>query len=248
MSALVLRCHRDIKLSGSRKCLKEFPHTSLSEQRDVHALSHRALGWWPGCSELPQKTSEEASSSGAKSDLCGGQTGTQGRARVLAHTEAEQRFCLCWSHGFLRSKKLIMKMIFFCTGLLAGLWEFPCVPQEDKNGNIKEKKVLCSEINRILGTSLTHSLLQYVGEVILTSLSWTHCHAHELMIHHCHLQVVHIFSHIHQTYIVHTLCLNDAGSRSENMQWLTRSALQDAAVSTGVKKVSILSVRVSAHG
>lgn len=32
------------------------------------------------------------------------------------------------------------------------------------------------------------------------------------------------------------------------MQWLSRSALQDAAVSTGVKKVSLLSERVSHHG
>ncbi|CAG01442.1 unnamed protein product, partial [Tetraodon nigroviridis] len=98
-------------------------------------------------------------------------------------------------------------------GLLAGLWEFPCVPHEHKNDNVEEKKVLCAEINRILGASLTHSLLQYVGEV------------------------VHIFSHIHQTYVVHTLCLNDSGWQSEKVQWLTRSALQDAAVSTGMKKV-----------
>lgn len=65
------------------------------------------------------------------------------------------------------------------------------------------------------------------------------------MRHRCCLQVVHIFSHIHQTYIVYTLRLKDAGSHSENMQWLTRSALQEAAVSTGVKKVS---ERVSVHG
>lgn len=65
----------------------------------------------------------------------------------------------------------MMKIFFFCTGLLAGLWEFPCVPLEDRNGRVEEKKVLCAEINRILGTSLTPSLLQYVGEVILTSPS-----------------------------------------------------------------------------
>ncbi|XP_056895213.1 adenine DNA glycosylase isoform X1 [Takifugu flavidus] len=97
-------------------------------------------------------------------------------------------------------------------GLLAGLWEFPCINHEEKNA-VEEKKVLCAEINRILGTSLTHGLLQYVGEV------------------------VHIFSHIHQTYVVHTLRLKDAVSQSENMQWLTPSALQEAAVSTGVKKI-----------
>lgn len=56
------------------------------------------------------------------------------------------------------------------------------------------------------------------------------------------LQVVHIFSHIHQTYVVHSVCLKDADThtQTENAQWLTRSALQEAAVSTGVKKVFIL--------
>lgn len=55
------------------------------------------------------------------------------------------------------------------------------------------------------------------------------------------LQVVHNFSHIHQTYTVHSLHLKDADTRacSENVQWLTRSALQEAAVSTAVKKVFI---------
>lgn len=55
-------------------------------------------------------------------------------------------------------------------------------------------------------------------------------------------QVVHIFSHIHQTYVVHSVRLKDAGTqtRAENARWLTRSALQEAAVSTGVKKVFIV--------
>lgn len=61
----------------------------------------------------------------------------------------------------------------------------------------------------------------------------------------CFRQVVHIFSHIHQTYVVHTLCLEDAGGPSESAQWLTRSALQEAAVSTGVKKVPYMSERLS---
>lgn len=67
------------------------------------------------------------------------------------------------------------------------------------------------------------------------------------MTHRCPWQVVHIFSHIHQTYVVHTLCLEDAVSQSENRQWLTQSAIQEAAVSTGVKKVSKLFERVSVH-
>lgn len=75
---------------------KNCPHRSISEQRDMHALSFRTLGRQTGCSELPQKTGEEASSSRAKSDLCGDPTGGGGRAWVPAHTKAKQRLCLLW--------------------------------------------------------------------------------------------------------------------------------------------------------
>uniref|UniRef100_A0A3B4FHC7 Adenine DNA glycosylase n=1 Tax=Pundamilia nyererei TaxID=303518 RepID=A0A3B4FHC7_9CICH len=100
-------------------------------------------------------------------------------------------------------------------GLLAGLWEFPSLLLEVENSEKKQKGALCEEISRILGTHLTENLFQYVGEV------------------------VHIFSHIHQTYVVYSVCLKerDTHTQTENTQWLTRSALQGAAVSTGLKKV-----------
>ena len=61
----------------------------------------------------------------------------------------------------------------------------------------------------------------------------------------CLLQVVHIFSHIHQTYVVYSVCVKDEHgtkeTQSENLQWLTRPALLEAAVSTGLKKVRLSS-------
>ncbi|XP_039985388.1 adenine DNA glycosylase isoform X2 [Xiphias gladius] len=107
-------------------------------------------------------------------------------------------------------------------GLLAGLWEFPSLLLEEESSEMKQKRALCAEISRILGTHLTESSFQYVG------------------------QVVHIFSHIHQTYMVHSVRLTDGGTQTqtENTQWLTRSALHEAAVSTGVKKIVKLHVSV----
>ncbi|KAM9848928.1 adenine DNA glycosylase [Aulostomus maculatus] len=98
-------------------------------------------------------------------------------------------------------------------GLLAGLWEFPSLLEEESKGN--HKGALCAEISKILGTRLSDSPIHYVGDV------------------------VHIFSHIHQTYVVYSLSLKDgdAQTQAENAQWLTRPALQEAAVSTGVKKI-----------
>lgn len=61
-------------------------------------------------------------------------------------------------------------------GLLAGMWEFLGLLQEEKNSDVKGKEILCAEINRILGTRLTHSLIQDVGEVSLKSTTDTMTH------------------------------------------------------------------------
>ncbi|XP_028857009.1 adenine DNA glycosylase isoform X2 [Denticeps clupeoides] len=100
-------------------------------------------------------------------------------------------------------------------GLLAGLWEFPMVLLEEGGSEAQQKDILCSEVGKILGAQLDKELLQFVGEV------------------------VHIFSHIHQTYVVYKMALS--GSRGTEQKstgrWLTKCALQEAAVSTGLKKI-----------
>ncbi|XP_037530684.1 adenine DNA glycosylase [Nematolebias whitei] len=99
-------------------------------------------------------------------------------------------------------------------GLLAGLWEFPSLLLKEENSEVKQKKALRDEISTVLRTSMTDHL-QYVGEVM------------------------HIFSHIHQTYVVYSLSLTESNTRAqtEKTRWLHRSALQEAAVSTGLKKI-----------
>ncbi|XP_034035510.1 LOW QUALITY PROTEIN: adenine DNA glycosylase [Thalassophryne amazonica] len=99
-------------------------------------------------------------------------------------------------------------------GLLAGMWEFPSLQLDVENSETKQKGALCAEICRMLGICLAESLFQYVGEV------------------------VHIFSHIRQTYVVYSVCLKgDADTQTRNTQWLSKPALQGAAVSTAVKKI-----------
>ncbi|XP_051525571.1 adenine DNA glycosylase-like [Myxocyprinus asiaticus] len=100
-------------------------------------------------------------------------------------------------------------------GLLAGMWELPSMLLEAGVSENKHKSLLCSMMQKLLGTSLDTDSLQFVGEV------------------------VHIFSHIHQTYIVFSVCVSDCSEaeQEQNISWLTKSAVQGAAVSTGVKKI-----------
>ncbi|XP_061681560.1 adenine DNA glycosylase isoform X2 [Syngnathoides biaculeatus] len=101
-------------------------------------------------------------------------------------------------------------------GLLAGLWEFPSVPlAEVDDSEKKQQAALCAHLGNILGAPLTGNPLQYAGEVL------------------------HVFSHIRRTYVVHTLRLgggDEARPRPANVRWIGRSALREAAVSAAVKK------------
>ncbi|KAL7828997.1 hypothetical protein SRHO_G00326310 [Serrasalmus rhombeus] len=100
-------------------------------------------------------------------------------------------------------------------GLLAGMWELPSMLLEEGISERKHRSLLSAEVQRILGTSADEESFQYLGEV------------------------VHIFSHIHQTYVVYSASVRvpaDA-EREPKTCWLTDSALQEAAVSTGVKKI-----------
>ncbi|XP_063058135.1 adenine DNA glycosylase [Engraulis encrasicolus] len=100
-------------------------------------------------------------------------------------------------------------------GLLAGMWELPGVLTEEGASAAKQKKALCAEMGKTLGVQLDKQPLEFVGEVI------------------------HIFSHIHQTYVVHSMVLPADTDMEDKttLQWLTSSALGEAAVSTGVKKI-----------
>ncbi|KAM9762359.1 adenine DNA glycosylase isoform 2-T2 [Menidia menidia] len=110
-------------------------------------------------------------------------------------------------------------------GLLAGLWEFPSLPEPEGSSPALNRRILGNEVSRVLGSRPAHSP-QFVGEV------------------------VHVFSHIHQTYVVHSLRWGPdvamatadgapgvAMATAAGVRWLGREALLDAAMSTGQKKI-----------
>ncbi|XP_043103839.1 adenine DNA glycosylase isoform X2 [Puntigrus tetrazona] len=103
-------------------------------------------------------------------------------------------------------------------GLLAGMWELPSMLLESDISKNKYKGLICDMIQKLLEKSLDANSVQFVGEV------------------------VHIFSHIHQTYIVFSVRVSDwsEGEQEQKTCWLTKSALKEAAVSTGVKKIMML--------
>ncbi|XP_061191896.1 adenine DNA glycosylase-like [Saccostrea echinata] len=102
-------------------------------------------------------------------------------------------------------------------GLLAGLWEFPSVKMEedDENSHHTVHEILQKSCGLLVPPS-TQSMV--VGEV------------------------EHIFSHIHQTYIVQSLVVSESeidssNIHTENGRWVTREEFSSAAVSTAMKKV-----------
>uniref|UniRef100_A0A8C7BL20 Adenine DNA glycosylase n=1 Tax=Neovison vison TaxID=452646 RepID=A0A8C7BL20_NEOVI len=98
-------------------------------------------------------------------------------------------------------------------GLLAGLWEFPCVTAEPSGPC--EREALLGELQRWAGP-LPATHLRHVG------------------------QVVHTFSHIKLTYQVYSLALDGQTPVTvtpPGARWLTREEFHTAAVSTAMKKV-----------
>ncbi|XP_021366074.1 adenine DNA glycosylase-like isoform X2 [Mizuhopecten yessoensis] len=98
-------------------------------------------------------------------------------------------------------------------GLLAGLWEFPSLLQAEKSENLAE-----TVLDKACGASLqTAGQSHHIGEV------------------------VHIFSHIHQTYVIQSATVKEGEVTLETEQppsrWVTKEEFFECAVSTGMKKV-----------
>ncbi|CAC5419730.1 mutY [Mytilus coruscus] len=104
-------------------------------------------------------------------------------------------------------------------GLLAGLWEFPSLKLDgDSSKELSPQQLLIDSCGLHVDT--------------VTST----CHVGE---------VVHLFSHIHQTYIIDSITVKDNDSdtvvtdhpSTRPLRWVTEEELQESAVSTAMKKV-----------
>ncbi|NWR62747.1 MUTYH glycosylase, partial [Bucorvus abyssinicus] len=102
------------------------------------------------------------------------------------------------------------------SGLLAGLWEFPSFPLAQGLQEKQQREALADHLQAWTGQSVAAGGLRFIGEV------------------------VHIFSHIHQTYVVYSLPL-DGGitldPASSPSRWVTEEEFHASAVSTAMKKV-----------
>ncbi|XP_066857490.1 adenine DNA glycosylase isoform X5 [Anser cygnoides] len=120
----------------------------------------------------------------------------------------------------LASRKLLGKLpvvpdVEDC-GLLAGLWEFPSVPLAPGLQQEQQREVLVDHLQAWAGQPVAAGSLRFIGEV------------------------VHVFSHIHQTYVVYSLSLDGDVTldlASSPSRWVTEEEFRASAVSTAMKKV-----------
>ncbi|NWX37276.1 MUTYH glycosylase, partial [Notiomystis cincta] len=102
------------------------------------------------------------------------------------------------------------------SGLLAGLWEFPSLPLAQDLQEEKEREELADHLQAWTGRPVAAKGLRFMGEVI------------------------HIFSHIHQTYVVYSLHLDGDVTLDPALspsRWVTEDEFHASAVSTAMKKV-----------
>ncbi|KAM9186671.1 adenine DNA glycosylase isoform 3-T4 [Mergus octosetaceus] len=102
------------------------------------------------------------------------------------------------------------------SGLLAGLWEFPSVPLAPGLQQEQQREVLRDHLQAWTGQPVAAGSLRFMGEV------------------------VHVFSHIHQTYVVYSLPLDGdltLDLASSPSRWVTEEEFCASAVSTAMKKV-----------
>lgn len=120
------------------------------------------------------------------------------------------------------------------TGLLAGLWEFPCtLVQPDWSEERKWKELKC-------WLQLSEDQHRFVGKVRVWEGECERSYNYQLSIS-IHIQITHLFSHIkHHYHVWHITQKLPSGLLPGNtgcIKWVSCSELKEAAVPTAVRKV-----------
>ncbi|KAM8930103.1 adenine DNA glycosylase [Pelodytes ibericus] len=124
--------------------------------------------------------------------------------------------CVCERSGDEKEYLLVQRPR---SGLLAGMWEFPSMLLEKVVTEEDRGQAVCRRLQEVTGHAVNIKELQYAGEM------------------------VHIFSHIRQTYLVYFLSDSQAFSvRQESCdvpatRWVTKKVFLDSAVSSAMKKI-----------
>ncbi|XP_033919952.1 adenine DNA glycosylase isoform X2 [Melopsittacus undulatus] len=129
--------------------------------------------------------------------------------------EARAATCVLEWRGCLRAPQYLIVQRP-SSGLLAGLWEFPSLPVAQDLQELKQREALAEHLQAWIGQPVVAGDLQLIGEV------------------------VHIFSHIHQTYVVYSLSLDGdvtLDPASSPSRWVTEEEFHASAVSTAMKKI-----------
>ncbi|XP_064311289.1 adenine DNA glycosylase isoform X4 [Phalacrocorax carbo] len=145
-----------------------------------------------------------------KAPLCG-------ECPLKQHCQAQRRVEkeLAFASQKLFGKRAPVSDVEDC-GLLAGLWEFPSLPLAQGLQEEKQREVLADHLQAWTGRPVAAGGLRFIGEV------------------------VHIFSHIHQTYVVYSLSLDGDVTLDPALspsRWVTEEEFHASAVSTAMKKV-----------
>uniref|UniRef100_UPI00398ECB1B adenine DNA glycosylase-like isoform X3 n=1 Tax=Pristiophorus japonicus TaxID=55135 RepID=UPI00398ECB1B len=154
-----------------------------------------------------------------KAPLCS-ECPVQAHCRAYQRVKKEQESISKRLLGNTTSKLSSTSDIEEC-GLLAGMWEFPSILLEAELTEKKQKHLIFDRLTELMGSSVTEANLQRMGEV------------------------VHIFSHIHQTYHVYGSSLVDATADAvkqeetehPSFRWVPEAEFHQSAVSTAMKKV-----------
>ena len=142
----------------------------------------------------------------------------------------------------------MLSFLAYTLGLLAGLWEFPCV-SVDREEPLERR---WEKIRRELfggGGEVEHTHIGQVSKIIVMHSSYVICSLFSPRYYYCASscsQVVHQFSHIHHHCHCWRVMVTEATpllvEDSQTTKWIDKAVLTQQPISTLVRKASVAAV------